>query len=69
MCSERTVRPTFQSTMTTSIATATAMGIQPPSKNLRRLAAKNGRSNDRKSTSGGSAFHSGQPQVLRVTTK
>jgi hypothetical protein len=64
--SASTVRPTLQSIITMNMRAPTRMGIQP---NLVRLAAKNGRSNDRNSTSGGRAFHIGHFQVCRVTTK
>ena len=67
--SASTPRPTCQSTITTNMAAPTTMGIHPPSTNLSRLAPKNGMSNERNRMSGGSAFHSGHPQVRRVTTK
>ena len=69
MRSARTLRPTFQSIITTSITAPTRMGIHPPSMNLVRLAAKKGKSKDRNSTSGGRAFQRGHFQVRLVTAK
>ena len=62
-------RPRFQVVISANMARPMTMGNQPPSKNLSALAAKNGMSKARKSTSSGRARLSFQPQFLISTTK
>jgi hypothetical protein len=67
--SKRRCRPRRQIVMTTKNPAPTKIGTQPPSRNFKRFAPKNGRSNDRNSTSSGSDFHMGHFHVARVTEK